>query len=283
MRLCVDYRELNKVTVRNKYSLPRIDDLFDQLQGATVFSKIDLQSGYHQLRVKEPDVQKTAFRTRYGHIVSAAGIAVDPQKIKAIVEWPRPINVSEIRSFLGLAGYDHKSLKYIFTQKELNLRQRRPQLVDETAEKIRLIRERIKVAQDRQKKYFDLKHRVIQFEVGDHVFLKVSSMRGVIRFGLNGKLRPRFIGPFEIIEKVGKVAYRLALPPKLASVHDIFHVSSLRKYIFDESHVIQHEPLTIRQELSYEEVPERILDRQDRQLRKRTIPFVQVLWKHQTI
>ena len=67
MRLCIDYRELNRVTVRNKYPLPRIEDLFDQLQGAQVFSKIDLRSGYHQLKIKTADVSKTAFRTRYGH------------------------------------------------------------------------------------------------------------------------------------------------------------------------------------------------------------------------
>ena len=193
MWLCIDYRELNKVTIKNKYPLPRIDDLFDQLQGASVFSKIDLRSGYHQLKIKGDDIQKTAFRTRYGHyeflvmpfgltnapaafmdlmnrvfkdyldrfvivfiddiliysrsmeehaehlrtilrvlkikklyakftkcefwlekvsflghVVSKDGIAVDPSKVEAVTNWERPKNVSEVRSFLGLAGYYRK-------------------------------------------------------------------------------------------------------------------------------------------------------------------------------
>ncbi|GJT59300.1 putative nucleotidyltransferase, ribonuclease H [Tanacetum coccineum] len=190
MRLCIDYRELNRITIRNRYPLPRIDDLFDQLQGAKYFSKIDLRSGYHQLRVREQDISKTAFRTRYGHyeflvmpfgltnapavfmdlmnrifheyldkfvivfiddilvyskseeeheqhlrivleilrqkklyvkflkcefwlqqvaflghIVSVDGIIMDPSKVEAITKWPRPTTVTEVRSFLGLAGY----------------------------------------------------------------------------------------------------------------------------------------------------------------------------------
>ncbi|KAL4033179.1 hypothetical protein IC575_006265 [Cucumis melo] len=190
MRLCIDYRELNKVTVKNRYPLPRIDDLFDQLQGATVFSKIDLRSGYHQLRIRDSDIPKTSFRSRYeyyefivmsfgltnapavfmdlmnrvfkdfldtfvivfiddiliyskieaeheehlhqvletlranrlyakfskckfwlkkvsflGHVVSNEGVSVDPAKIEAVTNWPRPSTVSEIRSFLGLVGY----------------------------------------------------------------------------------------------------------------------------------------------------------------------------------
>ena len=193
MRLCIDYRELNKVTIHNQYSLPRIDDLFDKLQGDKVFSKIDLRSGYHQLRVHDEDVPKTAFRTRYGHfeflvmpfgltnaptafmdlmnrifrpyldqfvivfiddiliysgseeehaehlriilqtlrehqlyaklskcqfwldsvtflghIVSAEGVSVDPQKVEAILNWKPPTSVTEIRIFLGLAGYYRK-------------------------------------------------------------------------------------------------------------------------------------------------------------------------------
>ena len=193
LRLCIDYRQLNQVTIRNQYLFPRIDDLFDHLQGAKVFSKIDLRSGYHQLKVRREDVPKTAFKTRYGHyeflvmpfgltnapaafmdlmnrvfgpyldkfvivfiddilvyssskeehaehlriilqtlrehqlyakfikcqfwldrvaflghVVSAEGISVDPQKIEAIVDWKPPTNITEVRSFLGLAGYYRK-------------------------------------------------------------------------------------------------------------------------------------------------------------------------------
>jgi hypothetical protein len=196
MRLCIDYRQLNKLTVKNRYPLPRIDDLFDQFRGACVFSKIDLRSGYYQMKVKEDDVSKTAFRTRYGHyeflvmpfgltnapaafmnlmhaifqpyldrfvvvfiddilvysktesdheehlrtvlqtlrdkqmyaklskcefwlsevtflghVVSAEGIRVDPKKIEAVLEWKPPKNVTEIRSFLGLAGYYRRFVK----------------------------------------------------------------------------------------------------------------------------------------------------------------------------
>ncbi|GJX30220.1 putative reverse transcriptase domain-containing protein [Tanacetum coccineum] len=96
-RMCIDYRELNKLTVKNRYPLPRIDDLFDQLQGSNIYSKIDFRSGYHQLRVREQDIPKTAFRTR--------GIHVDPTKIESIKDWASPKTPIEIRQFLGLAGY----------------------------------------------------------------------------------------------------------------------------------------------------------------------------------
>ncbi|GJU74020.1 reverse transcriptase domain-containing protein [Tanacetum coccineum] len=108
-RMCIDYRELNKLTVKNRYPLPRIDDLFDQLQGSSVYSKIDLRSGYHQLRVRDEDIPKTAFRTR--HLNNSQGLHVEPAKIEAIKNWTSPTTPIEIRQFLGLAGYYQRFIK----------------------------------------------------------------------------------------------------------------------------------------------------------------------------
>ena len=115
------------------------------------------------------------------------------------------------------------------------------------------------------------------------VFLKVAPMKGVMRFGKKGKLSPRFVGPFEILKRIGKVAYELALPPTLAGVHNVFHVSMLRKYIPHPSHVLNYEPLKIKDNLTYEELPIQILDRKDQVLRTKTITLVKVLWKNHTV
>ena len=104
------------------------------------------------------------------------------------------------------------------------------ELIDQTIEIVQQIRERVRAAQDRQKSYADVRRRPLMFNIGDHVFLKVSPLKGNLRFGQKGKLTPRYIGPFEILQKVGPVAYRLALPPALQGIHDVFHVSQLRQY-----------------------------------------------------
>ncbi|KAL8120168.1 hypothetical protein AgCh_017344 [Apium graveolens] len=419
MRLCIDYRELNKLTIKNKYPLPRIDDLFDQLRGAVWFSKIDLRFGYHQMKIKPEDILKTAFGTRYGHyeflvmafgltntptafrdlmnrvfkkyldkfvivfiddiliyskteeehgehlrivleilrreklyakfskckfwlkevrflghVISNKGVEVEPANIEAIINWERPNTPTEVRSFMGLAAIvfalklwrhylygekceiytDHKSLKYIFTHKELNMRQRRwlelikgydctinyypgkanvvadvlsrkerlnmitssEELIkkfekleietdgqsDRTIQTIEdMLRvcaldfegswdehlplvefsynnsyhasigmppyeplygrrcrspicwEEVVAAQDRQHKYANPTRKDMEFEVGEAVLLKVSPWKGLSRFGKKGKLSPRYVGPFQILRRVGKVAYELALPP----------------------------------------------------------------------
>ncbi|XP_062103548.1 uncharacterized protein LOC133814627 [Humulus lupulus] len=103
------------------------------------------------------------------------------------------------------------------------------------------------------KEFVDRKRRDVEFNIGDKIFLKTAPMKGAMRFGKKGKLSPRFIGTFEVLEKVGKVAYRLALLPSLSNVHDIFHVSLLRKYVIDPSHVLNYEPIEVEQDLTYEE------------------------------
>ena len=470
LRLCIDYRQLNRVTIKNRYPLPRIDDLFDQLSGVRVYSKIDLRTGYHQLRVRDIDIPKTVFRTRYGHfeftvmpfgltnvpaafmdlmhrifqpyldqfvvvfvddiliysqseweqeyhlrivlqllrdhqlypkfskcefrltevrflghVVSASGVSVDPEKVYAVMSWERPKSVFEIRSFLGLAGYYRRFIEDFsriaapmtrLTRKEVKfdwddrceeafqeLKRRLtsapilivrlhgvlvsivsnrdprftaqfwksfqkamgtrltmsttfhpqtdgqsertiqvledmlracvldhkgsweehfplvefaynnsyqasiqmapyeamygrpcrsplcwtqvgessitgPDLIRDTFEKVSLIRQRLLTAQSRQKSYTDVRRRPLEFEVGDHVFLKVMPKRGVVRFGKRGNLSSRFIGPFEKLERVGTIAYRLALPPSMSGVHEVFHVSMLRKYTPDPAHVV---------------------------------------------
>ena len=127
-----------------------------------------------------------------------------------------------------------------------------------------------------------MRRRPLEFEVGDKVFLKVAPMRGVMRFGRKGKLSPRYIGPFEILERVGVVAYRLALPPSLSGVHNVFHVLMLRRYVADPSHVLQQEEVNVSLDAKYKERPVQILDRKNKELRNKTIPLVKVWWKNRT-
>ncbi|KAL4021115.1 hypothetical protein IC575_019905 [Cucumis melo] len=145
------------------------------------------------------------------------------------------------------------------------------------------VRSRMHTAQSRQKSYADVRRKDLEFEVGDKVFLKVAPMRGVLRFERRGKLSPRFVGPFEILERIGPVAYRLVLPPSLSTVHDVFHVSMLRKYVPDPSHVVDYEPLEIDENLSYTEQPVEVLAREVKTLRNKEIPLVKVLWRNHRV
>ncbi|WVZ81473.1 hypothetical protein U9M48_028847 [Paspalum notatum var. saurae] len=478
-RLCVDYRPLNAVTVKNKYPLPHIDILFDQLAGAKVFSKIDLRSGYYQIKIRGEDIPKTAFSTRYGlyeylvmsfgltnapaffmymmnsvfmneldkfvvvfiddiliyskseeehkehlrivlnrlrehklyakfskcafwlkevsflgHILSKKGVAVDPSKVKDVLNWKQPETVTEIRSFLGLVGYYRRFIKDFsktakpmtsLTKKECEtitsdrgslfvsrfweqlqttlgtklirssayhpqtsgqvervnqiledmlracaltystkwdeclplaefaynnsyqkslemapfeaLYGRRcrtplnwselgervtfgPELVTQAEEQVKFIHSDLKRAQSRQKSYSDKRRRPLAFEEGDHVYLRVSPMKGVHRFGVKGKLAPRYVGPFKITERCGTVAYRLELLPHLAAVHDVFHVSQLKKCLRVPKEAIDTSQIQIEPDLTYEEHPIKILDQKQRSTRRRTINFYKVQWNN---
>ncbi|WVZ80318.1 hypothetical protein U9M48_027804 [Paspalum notatum var. saurae] len=630
-RLCVDYRPLNAVTVKNKYPLPHIDILFDQLGAAIVFSKIDLRSGYHQIKVREEDIPKTAFSTRYGlyeylvmsfgltnapaffmylmnsvfmneldkfvvvfiddilvyskneqeheehlrivlsrlrehklyakfskcafwlkevaflgHILSAKGVAVDPSKVEDVLNWKQPQTMTEIRSFLGLAGYyrhfikdfsgiskpmtalTQKNAKFAWSPKceeafgtlkklltsapvlaqpditkpfdvycdasgsglgcvlmqegrviayassqlrkheigeveipsvleaelynlvleptikdqiivaqkqdkgmahireeindkkkayfkldeegvlwfknrlvvpkDMELRKiileeahtsmfamhpgsnkmyqdlkqkfwwtrmkreiansayhpqisgqvervnqiledmlkacaltsstkwdeclplvefaynnsyqkslemapfealygRRcrtplnwskpgervtfgPDLVTQAEKQVKFIHSNLKRAQSRQKSYSDKRRRPLAFEEDDHVYLRVSPMKGVHRFGVKGKLAPRYIGPFKITERCGSVAYRLELPPHLAAVHDVFQVSQLKKCLRVPEEVVDTSQFQIEPDLTYEEHPIKILGQKQRTTRRRAINFYKVQWNN---
>ncbi|KAL2236318.1 UNVERIFIED_CONTAM: Retrovirus-related Pol polyprotein from transposon opus [Sesamum indicum] len=584
MRLCVDYRQLNRVTVKNKYPLPRIDDLLDQLKGATIFSKIDLRSGYWQLRIAENDIPKTAFRTRYGHyefLVMPFGLTNAPAAFMALMNrtfqeyldhfvivfiddilvYSRDRDEHEQHLRIVLQILKEKELyaklskcefwvnQVVFlghvvsgdgvmpdpSKKELNLRQKRwiellkdydctidfhlgkanvvadalsrkssstlanlgshnqtlllemrsmntelevdqvagllaalqikPDFVDQIkeaqtqdpfllrmlerirlgkktnfsiridgvivnggrvcvpdtdglrerilreahnapyamhlgtkkmyrnlrpyywwqtmkkdvaefvancmtcqqvkaehqapagklrplsipewkwekitmdfvvglprtfkkhdtiwvivdrltksahflpvrvtdsldklaglyiseivpqsdllgyriVEKVQVVKKYLKAAQDRQKSYVDQHRREMEYKVGDKVFLKISPWRGILRFGKQGKMSPRYMGPYEIIERIGPLAYRLALPAELSQIHDVFHVSMLRRYRSNPSHIIREPEIEIFEELTYVEEPVEILDRNVRKLRNKDIPMVKVRWSH---
>jgi hypothetical protein len=157
-----------------------------------------------------------------------------------------------------------------------------PEMIQQTTEKVRKIRERMKISQDRQKSYADKRRKPLEFEEGDHVFLRVTPTTGVGRAIKSRKLTPKFIGPYQIISRVGSVAYQIALPPLLSNLHDVFHVSQLRKYITDPSHIIEPDTLELHDNLSFKVSPAKITDKKIKQLKNKKIPLVKVIWNQAT-
>jgi hypothetical protein len=153
-----------------------------------------------------------------------------------------------------------------------------PEIVQQTTEKVKMIREHMKASQSRQKSYHDKRRKDLEFQEGDHVFLRVTPMTGVGRALKSKKLTPKFIGPYQISERIGTMAYRVGLPPHLSNLHDVFHVSQLRKYVADPSHVIPRDDVQVRDNLTVETLPLRIDDRKVKTLRGKEIPLVRVVW-----
>ncbi|GJW01615.1 putative reverse transcriptase domain-containing protein [Tanacetum coccineum] len=153
-----------------------------------------------------------------------------------------------------------------------------PELVQETTNKVVLIKEKLKAAKDRQKNYADNRRKPLEFEVGDQVLLKVSPWKGVIRYRKKGKLAPRYVGPFKILERIGPVAYRLRLPEELCSVHDTFHVSNLKKCLADANLHVPLDEIKVDKTLCFVEEPIEIMDREVKSLKRRKNPIVKVRW-----
>nr|GEV38175.1 putative reverse transcriptase domain-containing protein [Tanacetum cinerariifolium] len=412
-RMCIDYRELNKLTIKNRYPLPRIDDLFDQLQGSIVYSKIDLRSDYHQLRVREKDIPITAFRTRYGHyefqvmpfgltnapavfmdlmnlvcrpflnkfmivfidyiliysknkeeheehlriilellhkenlyakfskceflldfvkflghVINSQGVHVDPAKVEAIKSWTAPKSPTKVRHGVPVSVIsDRDSLftsrfwvslqKALGTQLDLSTAYH-PKTDGQSERTIQTLEDMLRAcvidfgsSWDKhlplvEFSYNNSYHSSIKavpfealygrkcsqfvgmrlgkasslsrkFEVGDKVMLKVSPWRGVIRLGKRGKLTPRFIGPFKVIERIGPVAYKLKLPDKLRGIHDTFHVSNLKRYFVNDDVVIPLDEVQLDDKLHFVEEPVEIMDREVKRLKQSRILIVKVV------
>ena len=156
----------------------------------------------------------------------------------------------------------------------------RLQLIQLTTKNIHMVQANLKVAKDKQRSYANIKQANIEYNMGDKVFLRISPSKGVIRFSKCEKLSPRFIEPYEIMERIGHVAYHLALPPKLAGVHDMFYVLMLRQYRSDPSHILQEQSIKLKENINYEEKLVAILARDQKVLRNKIVPLVKVLWKN---
>nr|GEU39831.1 putative reverse transcriptase domain-containing protein [Tanacetum cinerariifolium] len=318
-RMCIDYRELNKLTITNRYPLPRIDDLFDLLQGLSVYSKSDLRSGYHQLRVRDKDIPKTAFRTRYEHyefqvmpfgLTNAPAVFMDlmnrvckPYLDKFVIVFIDDIliysrnkeeHVNHLRIILELlrkeklVKAEYQKPSGLLVQPEIPMWKWERITMDFVVKlpKTSNGRDTIWVIIDRLTKsaHFIPTRETDSMETLTRFWQSLQRALGtqldisVIRFVKRGKLNPRYIGPFKILERIGPVAYKLKLLEELSNVHNTFHVSNLKKCLSDESLVIPIKELQLDDKLNFVEEPVEIMNREVKQLRQSLIPIIKVQW-----
>jgi hypothetical protein len=153
-----------------------------------------------------------------------------------------------------------------------------PDIVTEAEEKVKQIQANILAAQSRQKSYNDKRRSPLEFEVGDRVYLRVSLMKGVRRFNIKGKLAPRYIGPYPIIDKYGPMSYQVELPPKLSGDHNVFHVSQLKRCLKPLTYVVIEDTIPLKPNLTYKAYPIKILDQQDQVTHNKTTQFYKIQW-----
>ena len=151
-----------------------------------------------------------------------------------------------------------------------------PDIIQQAEDQVHVIREHLKAAQSRQKSNYDRKHREMEYQPGEYAYLRVTPMRGTHRFGIKGKLALRYVGPFCILSRSGPVSYRLELPPNLFQVHDVFHMSQLRRCFKDPIREVDHDMIELQQDLSYQEHPSCILDQSERRTCNKTTKFLKV-------
>jgi hypothetical protein len=157
-----------------------------------------------------------------------------------------------------------------------------PEVLKDAEKQVQMVHESLRVAQTRQKSYADKRRRDLSFKVGDFIYLKVSPMRGTRRFKVKGKLAPRYVGPFKIIDRKGEVTYQLELPPQLSDVHDVFHMSQLKKCLWVPEEQLPMEEIDWGGDLIYSERLIKILDIAERVTRSKVIKMCKVQWSHHT-
>ncbi|GKD57951.1 putative reverse transcriptase domain-containing protein [Tanacetum coccineum] len=251
--------------VKAKYRDSHFTSRFWQSLQSALGTQLDMSTAYH------PEIDGQSKRT-----IQTLEDMLQACVIDFVKRWERHLPLVEfsynnnyhasIKAAPFEALYGQKCRSPICWAEVGDVQLTRPEIIHETTEKIVQIRQRLQVARDRQRSYANIRQNPLEFQVGDHVMLKVSPRKGVIRFGKQGKLNPRYIGPFKILEWIGPVAYKLELPEELSNVYSTFHIFNLKKCLSDESLVILMKELRLDDKLNFVEEPVEIMDQEVKQL-----------------
>nr|GEV16682.1 putative reverse transcriptase domain-containing protein [Tanacetum cinerariifolium] len=270
----------------NRYPLPRIDDLFDQLQGSNFYSKIDLRSGYHQLSVRDKDIPKNSFKTRYGHyefqvmpfgLTNAHAVFMDLMN-RVCKPYLDKFVIVFIDDILIYSCSKEKHANHLRIILEL-LRKEKFQGLHVDPAKIEAVKNWVSPTTPTKIRQFLSLAGYYRRLIKD--FSKIAKSLTILTQKdkkKRGKLNPRYIRPLKILKKIGLVAYNLELPEELSNVHNTFHVSKLKKCLSDESLIIPMKELKLDDKLNFVEEPVEIMDQEIKQLRQSRIPIIKVRW-----